>query len=111
MSQFVTVAKVGDIPEGKGRAFTVGDREIAVFLLNGVYYALDDYCPHMGSSLGLSDLWQDTVVCNRHMWAFRLNDGVCIDVPSLKAETFEVRVEGDEIQVCVDGAPRATTDQ
>ncbi len=99
MSEFVTVARVGEIPEGKGKTFVAAGREIAVFLLEGRYYALDDYCPHMGASLGESDLWQDTVVCNRHMWAFRLSDGVCVDVPSLKAETFEVRVEGDEIQV------------
>jgi nitrite reductase (NADH) small subunit/3-phenylpropionate/trans-cinnamate dioxygenase ferredoxin subunit len=99
MTEFVTVARVGEIPEGKATTFVAAGREIAVFLLEGRYYALDDYCPHMGASLGESDLWQDTVVCNRHMWAFRLADGVCVDVPSLKAETFEVRVAGGEIQV------------
>jgi nitrite reductase (NADH) small subunit/3-phenylpropionate/trans-cinnamate dioxygenase ferredoxin subunit len=99
MSEFVTVARVGEISEGKGRTVVARGREIALFLLQGQYYALDDYCPHMGASLGDSDLWQDTVVCSRHMWAFRLADGVCVDVPSLKAETFEVRVVGEEIQV------------
>jgi len=99
MSEFVTVAKVGEIPEGRGKTFTVGEREIALFHLGGRYYALDDYCPHMGASLGSSEIYRDSVVCNRHMWAFRLIDGGCLDVPSLKAETFEVRLQGDEIQV------------
>lgn len=103
MTEFTTVAKVSDIPEGKGRSFRVGDREVAVFLVEGVYYALDDYCPHMGASLGASDLRQDMVICNRHMWAFRLKDGTSPDVPTLRAETFEVRVVGDEIQVHVPG--------
>ena len=31
MADFVTVAKVGEIPEGKGRRFTAGERRIAVF--------------------------------------------------------------------------------
>ena len=66
----------------------------------GRYYALDDYCPHIGTSLGDSDLRGEQVVCNRHMWAFSLIDGSSPDVPTLKAETFEVRiVGGDEIQV------------
>lgn len=99
MPEFVAVAKVGEIPEGRGKPFTVGSREIAVFHVDGKYYALDDYCPHMGASLGTSSVYDDTVICNRHMWAFRLSDGTCVDVPTLKAETFEVRVEGDEIQV------------
>ncbi len=103
MSDFVTVARVGEIPEGKGRAFAVGDREVAVFLLNGRYYALNDLCPHMGASLGTGDIWDGMVICNRHMWAFRLADGFCPDAPALKAETFEVRVEGDEIQVRLPG--------
>jgi nitrite reductase/ring-hydroxylating ferredoxin subunit len=46
------------------------------------------------------------VVCNRHMWAFRLADGTSPDVPTLRAVTFEVRVEGDEIRVRLpDGKP------
>jgi len=103
MSEFVTVARVDQIAEGQGRTFRVGNRDVAVFRLDGKFFALDDLCPHMGASLGQGDVWQDAVVCARHMWAFRLCDGVCIDVPTLKAEAFEVRVEGDEVQVRVPG--------
>jgi nitrite reductase/ring-hydroxylating ferredoxin subunit len=53
----------------------------------------------MGASLGVSEVYGETVVCNRHLWAFRLTDGVCVDVPRLTAQSFEVRIEGDEIQV------------
>ncbi len=99
MQQFMTVARMGDIPEGQGRCYSIGDREVAVFHVQARYYALDGYCPHMGSSLGAGEVFGQTVVCHRHFWAFRLSDGVCVDVPRLKAETFEVRVQGDEIQV------------
>jgi nitrite reductase (NADH) small subunit/3-phenylpropionate/trans-cinnamate dioxygenase ferredoxin subunit len=105
MNEFVCVARVGDIPEGQGRTFRLSDREVAVFLHAGRYYALDDYCPHMGASLGSSDLRGDLVICNRHMWAFRLTDGTSPDVPSLRAETFEVRVVGDEVQVRLPAKP------
>jgi nitrite reductase (NADH) small subunit len=103
MSDFVTVARVGEVPEGQGRTYRVGEHYVAVFLAGGKYYAMDDYCPHMGASLGTSDLRDEMVVCNRHMWAFRLEDGTSPDVPTLRAVTFEVRVQGDEIQVRLPG--------
>ena len=99
MAEFITVAQVGQIPKGRGKAFTVGDRRIAVFEVDGTYYALSDRCPHMGASLATGDVRDGKVICDRHLWAFRLGDGQCPDVPTLRAETFEVRVEGEEIQV------------
>ena len=46
-----TVAKVGEVPEGEGRAFEVDGRMIAVFLSKGEYFALEDSCPHQGAPL------------------------------------------------------------
>ena len=103
MSRFITVAKVDEIPQGRGRRFSVEGREIAVFCVQGQYYALDDCCPHMGVSLAEGMVHDRTVVCMGHSWAFNLGDGLCADVPYLEAETFEVRRQGDEIQVRVPG--------
>ena len=96
---FITVAKVGQIAEGRGRTFRVAEREVALFHVGGRYYALDDYCPHMGASLGGSHLRGEHVICDRHMWAFSVINGASPDAPSLRAETLEVRVLGNEIQV------------
>jgi nitrite reductase (NADH) small subunit len=99
MTEFVTVAKVGDIAPGRGKAFPVGDRLVAVFHVDGQYYALDDFCPHMGAPLATGQLRDGLVICDRHQWAFRLADGTSPDSDTLRAETFEVRVVGNEIQV------------
>jgi nitrite reductase (NADH) small subunit len=97
---FVTVAKVGAIPEGEGRSFQVGDRLVAVFLHKGHYLAIDDLCPHMGASLGAGYLDDEGVVtCPWHAWRFCVRDGKWADNPRLSVETFDVRVAGDEIQV------------
>lgn len=101
MEDFVAVAKTTDIPEGKAESFSIAGREIAVFHHKGSFYAMDDYCPHMGESLALGDICGDTVLCSRHLWGFKLADGSCVDVPRLQAETFEVRIEGDQILVRV----------
>jgi nitrite reductase (NADH) small subunit/3-phenylpropionate/trans-cinnamate dioxygenase ferredoxin subunit len=99
-AEFVTVARIGDIPEGEGASFQVGERLVAVFLHEGRYLAIDDLCPHMGASLGAGYLDEEGVVtCPWHAWRFSVADGTWCDNPRLSVDTFEVRVAGDEIQV------------
>lgn len=101
MSEFVTVAKVGALEEGTGGTFAVGDRLVAVFNDGGRYFAINDLCPHMGASLAEGELADGVVTCPWHAWRFRVCDGTWCDNPKIKTEAFDVRVEGDEIQVRV----------
>lgn len=99
-NDFTTVAKVGDIPEGEGSSFQVGERLVAVFNQNGQYFAIDDLCPHMGASLGAGYLDEEGIVtCPWHAWRFCVRDGKWADNPRLGVDTFEVRVHDGEIQV------------
>ena len=98
---FVTVAKVGAIAEGRGMTYTIGERLVAVFLSDGEYYAIDDLCPHMGASLGAGEVCDGVVTCPWHAWRFRVADGAWADNPRVKIDRHEVRVAGDEIQVRV----------
>jgi len=107
MAEFQTVARVGDIPQGEGRAYPVDGRMVAVFNLAGEYRAINDTCPHMGASLAAGYMEGDAVTCPWHAWRFCVSDGTWLDNPNAKLNTdcFAVRVEGDEIQVEVpDGA-------
>ena len=45
------VASVAEIPVGSRKVVTVRGREIAVFNVNGAYYAFLNKCPHMGAKL------------------------------------------------------------
>ncbi len=99
MEEFVLVAKVGDIEPGKGKAFEVGDRVIAIFNEDGVYRAIDDMCPHMGASLATGFLEQSEVSCPWHGWRFDIRDGTWCDNRTLKTDVFEVRIRGDQILV------------
>ena len=107
MQDFIGVAKIGEIPEGEGRAFTVKGRRVAVFLRQGEYHALDDTCPHMGASLAEGYLDETGVVCPWHAWKFCVLDGTWLDNPksNIKSQPFSVRVENDEIQVSVPVPP------
>lgn len=103
MSEFQTVARVGEIPSGEGRAYRVGDRVVAVFFVNGQYSAINDICSHMGASLATGFVENDCVTCPWHDWQFHIRDGTWMNNRRAKIcqEVFEVRVEGDEIQVKV----------
>ncbi|MGE0757971.1 MAG: Rieske (2Fe-2S) protein [Pirellulaceae bacterium] len=101
MSEFTTVARVGDVPEGEGRAFPVHDWMVAVFLVDGQYYAINDFCPHMGASLAGGHVENGTVACPWHAWRFKVCDGTWCDNPRIKTDSFEVRLVGEEIQVRV----------
>lgn len=103
MPQFQTVARVGEIPAGEGRAFEVAGRMIAVFFVNDRYTAIYDTCPHMGASLATGYVENGGVMCPWHAWRFCIETGRWLDNPrsSLCQDTFEVRVVGDEIQVAL----------
>jgi nitrite reductase (NADH) small subunit len=101
LSEFVTVAQVGSIEEGQGRAFAVNGRMVAVFLEKGAYHAIDDFCPHMGASLSGGHVQDGIVACPWHAWRFAICDGTWCDNPRIKVDSFEVRVVGEEIQVRV----------
>jgi nitrite reductase (NADH) small subunit/3-phenylpropionate/trans-cinnamate dioxygenase ferredoxin subunit len=103
MAEFETVARIGDIPEGQGRAYPVNGRMVAVYRIEGAYLAMLDACPHMGASLAGGFVEEGVVTCPWHAWRFCVRDGTWADNPkaNLRTPTFEVRVVGDEIQVLV----------
>jgi nitrite reductase (NADH) small subunit len=100
-----TVCRVGELADGEGKTVTVGGRLIAVFHVQGRYYAIDDTCPHMGASLSGGYVEEGVVTCPWHAWRFRLCDGVWADNPRLKVGAYTVRVEGEAVQVRVEEAP------
>ena len=99
MTTFKTVAKVGEIPVGEGRAYEFDGRMVAVFLIDGHYMAMDDFCPHMGASLAAGAVEDGCVTCPWHAWSFKISDGTWCENPRIKVDTYEVLVEGDEIKV------------
>jgi nitrite reductase (NADH) small subunit/3-phenylpropionate/trans-cinnamate dioxygenase ferredoxin subunit len=100
MPEFKTVAKVGEIAVGQGKAFEFEDQVVAVFLqADGTYLAIDDLCPHMGASLATGHFEDGVVTCPWHAWSFDARDGAWCDNRKLKIATFQVRVEGDVIQL------------
>lgn len=101
MTQFYTAAKIGDIAEGAGMAFAINGRMVAVFREDDEYFAIDDLCPHMGASLSPGYVEDGIVTCPWHAWRFCIRQGTWCDNPKIGIDSFQVRIQGDEIQVAV----------
>jgi nitrite reductase (NADH) small subunit/3-phenylpropionate/trans-cinnamate dioxygenase ferredoxin subunit len=99
MPEFKTVGRVGELPEGQGKAVEVGNKLVAVFCVGGRYCAIDDVCPHMGASLSEGSVEDGIVTCPWHGWRFRLADGAWADNPRIKIGSYAVQVVDGEIQV------------
>ncbi|GAC1416738.1 MAG: nitrite reductase small subunit NirD [Candidatus Velthaea sp.] len=98
-SEYVPVAKVTEIAAGSGKAFTVGKREIAVFNIEGTFYALDNTCPHQGGPLAEGWIEGTTVTCPWHAWCFEMSDGKMTLGDYAEVDAFDVRIEGDTVAV------------
>jgi 3-phenylpropionate/trans-cinnamate dioxygenase ferredoxin subunit len=96
----VTVAKVGEIPAGGVKVVRLDDRDIAVYHVEGGYYAIDDICTHDGGELASGVLEGDVVECPRHGARFNVRTGAVLSAPAVvPVSTYEVKVENGDIQV------------
>jgi len=87
------VADVGEIPPGAGVRVAIENDEIALFHLNGEFYAINDLCPHRGASLSEGFLEQEKVFCPWHCFDFSLKTGESQVASHLRVATYPVKVE------------------
>lgn len=97
MPQYVPVATVAEIPEGRRKIVRLNDVPIAVFHHKGAWYAVRNVCPHRGGPVGEGPLDGDVVTCPWHSWRFNITNGQNVLNPAAGLVTYEVRVEGNEV--------------
>jgi 3-phenylpropionate/trans-cinnamate dioxygenase ferredoxin subunit len=97
---FVTVAKVGEIPPGGVKVVRIEDQLVAVFQVDGRYYAMDDVCTHDGGPLAEGVLEGSEIECPRHGARFDVRTGAVLCMPATApVPVHETRVMDDQIQV------------
>ncbi len=101
MSNFVRVAFTHEIPPGTGRTVQVDGIWIAVFNVEGAFYAIDNACPHAGGPLGEGKLCEAVVECPWHGWKFSVVSGERIGNPNFRVAGCEVRIQGDEVWIAI----------
>ena len=100
MSDWITVAKEGELAPGQWRVVEADGARIVVFNLAGEYCAIEDVCTHDGGQLTGGMVLGDEIVCPRHGARFCIRTGEALSAPAYEATaTFPIRVENGEIQV------------
>jgi nitrite reductase/ring-hydroxylating ferredoxin subunit len=99
MAEFVKIAGTAELTPGSGLVKEVNGQAIALFNVEGAYYAIDNTCVHRGGPLGEGDLEGDTVTCPWHAWQYSVKTGKSLNNPSACVKTYEVKVEGTDVKV------------
>jgi 3-phenylpropionate/trans-cinnamate dioxygenase ferredoxin subunit len=99
---YETVASIKDLTPGERIVVDIDDIWVAVFNVDGQYYAIEDICTHDYGPLGEGKVFGKEVECPRHGATFNLETGKPT-FPAVKpVARYAVRVVGDDVQVDVE---------
>lgn len=99
MGKLVRAAQTADLNPGEGRVVEVEGKTLALFNVNGTYYAVDNTCLHRGGPLGEGELEGTVVTCPWHGWRYDVSTGANVNNPAVRVACFPVKVEGASIFV------------
>jgi len=77
----------------------VGETSVAVYNVDGTFYATSNLCLHRGGPLGQGLLQGHEVMCPWHAWSWNVTSGENAANGTLKIATYEVKVEDGQVFV------------
>ncbi len=101
MEDFVRVAATKDIPPGDRILVELDGIRIAVFNLDGEFFAIEDVCTHDGGPLVEGEILEGgQVQCPRHGARFDIRTGQALSMPAFEpTPSYQVQVDGEDIYV------------
>ena len=103
MSSSVKVATRDELTPGGKKLVEIDGRAIAVFNVDGRYYAIDDVCTHDGGPLAEGELVGSEIECPRHGARFDVRSGQPLCMPAIEpVAVHAVELKGDDVYVATD---------
>lgn len=97
---WVNVPDAGGIADGKARTIDIpGGERVAVFRHEGKLHAVSNVCRHQAGPLGEGEIIDGCITCPWHGWQYKPEDGQSPPPFDERIETYELRVEGEQVQV------------
>jgi nitrite reductase (NADH) small subunit len=98
MSEFIRILSKAELPgEGEAREVPCGARMLCLANVNGAISAMDNVCPHRGGPLAEGTIEAGKVVCPWHQWEFDLATGAATGSPGMKAVSYALRLDGEDV--------------
>ncbi|HYM02064.1 MAG TPA: bifunctional 3-phenylpropionate/cinnamic acid dioxygenase ferredoxin subunit [Stellaceae bacterium] len=100
----VVACKAADVPKGESKRVELpGRAPIAIFNVDGKYYAIDDTCTHGEASLCEGFLDGTVIECPFHSGTFDVVTGNALTYPATEpVRRYDVRVEGGDVVLNLD---------
>jgi nitrite reductase/ring-hydroxylating ferredoxin subunit len=96
----IPVCATADVPPGSVKSFEVGDERVAVYNIDGTFYATEAYCTHAMADLGDGILEGDVIECSLHFGAFHVPSGKVVQPPCCTdLKTFRTEVKDGQVYV------------
>ncbi len=99
MPHWIEIAKTTDVSAGTGKEFTVENRIVALFCVDGEFHAIDGICAHAGGPVGDGAVTGCIVTCPWHGWQYDVTTGAMCLNDQIRLESFSVKVEGESVMV------------
>ena len=98
---WVKVAGAEQLKPGTAMKVDVNGQELALYNVDGKYFATSNICPHQGGPLAEGMMEGCSVVCPWHAWVFDVSTGQSPVNPRAKIPCYPVKVEGKDVLVSV----------
>jgi len=96
----VRVCARSEVEPESVKAFAVGGKTLAMYNIDGTFYATDDECTHAAASLADGMLDGDVIECCMHMGSFHVPTGKVVEPPcEVPLRTYRVILKGDDVFV------------
>ena len=102
MSSFIKVANTSDLKPGESKVVEVDGEQVALFNVDGEFFAISNTCLHRGGPLGEGFLEGDAVTCPWHGWKYNVKTGANLMIPNQKVESYQIKIENNEVFVSLD---------
>lgn len=96
---FERVACISDIPKRRGIVRIVNGHEIAIFQVDGKYYAVSNICPHQHSPVIADGMLENKIItCPLHGWSYYLDTGESTG-GARGLDSYKIKITGEDIFV------------
>ena len=101
MSELVKIATVDEVSVNSSKLVEIEGIRIALFNLNGEFYAIEDICTHDGGPLVEGEIVNGHEVrCPRHGARFDIRTGAALSFPAFESTTaYDVYIQGQDLLI------------
>ncbi len=103
MTIFEKACIASDLQDGQVRWCSVRGEDVAVYRVEGQFFASEDRCSHGSTSLSEGELEGHEIECPLHHGSFDIRTGAPVALPCIKPiRVYPVKIEGADVLVSLE---------